>query len=248
MGIVRFSCPVDLVAALAEASGIDVAVETGTFKGEGARLLRQVVSRVWTIEMSESLHRRAVERFGRDPGLHFVLGDSATALRRLAEEIHEPVIFWLDAHGGMTQQLSGDVFNPGGVAHQCPVLDELAGVHRFPSAAESCVLIDDARAFLGPLPQLNSSAWPSLTNIIDALRPDVERYITILDDVVIAVPPTLRPVVDRWWLSQVQDRDGRDGFEQALWEAYNPGTVAALRRLAKSVLPPRLRRAFDRYR
>jgi hypothetical protein len=85
-------------------------------------------------------------------------------------------------------------------------------------------------------------------NIIDLLRADADRYVTILDDVVIAVPANLRPVVDEWWLKQVTDREGRDAHEQSLWEAYNPKPRAAARLLVKSVTPMFLRRVYARYR
>ena len=238
----------DLVRRLATATGIDTAIETGTFMGEGALLLREVVPQVWTIEIVDDLHQRAVARYGSRPGVHFLHGESSEVLRSLSSRIDQPAIFWLDAHGGMTRQLSGEVFNPLGESSQCPVLQELAAIRSFPAYSRSCLLIDDARAFLGPLPQHTQEVWPTLADLIDVLRADGDRYITILDDVVIAVPPELRGEVDQWWLEQVRDRDGRDGYEQTLWDAYNPTPTVALRRLIKSVVPRPVRRIFDRYR
>ncbi|MEX1007277.1 MAG: hypothetical protein WD271_05470 [Acidimicrobiia bacterium] len=58
------------------------------------------------------------------------------------------------------------------------------------------MLIDDARGFLGPLPQHRAADWPSLVDIVELLRSDDSRYITILDDVILAIPNKLRQVVD----------------------------------------------------
>jgi hypothetical protein len=236
------------VRDLAAASGIEAAVETGTFRAEGTLALRGAVSRVWTIELSDKLHAEAVDRHGDRSGITFMHGSSEEVLPRLVALIDEPVIFWLDAHGGMVDLSSNDVFDPAGEATQCPVISELQAVRQFRHAATSCILIDDARAFLGPLPQHRAGDWPTLLEIIDLLRLDGDRYITILDDVVIAVPMALRGVVERWWLEQIQDRDGRDGYAQNLWEAYNPTPFVAFRRLVKSLTPMSVRRVYDRRR
>lgn len=248
VGVVRFSCPPDLVRALAAASGIQAALETGTYRGEGALALREAVARVWTVELSDDLHRRAVARYGGRPGITFIQGSSEEVVPRLTALVDEPMIFWLDAHGGMVDLASNEVFSPAGEGTQCPVIAELKAIREFRHAGESCILIDDARAFLGPLPQHRASDWPSLLELIDLLRADCHRYITVLDDVVIAVPPALRDVVDKWWLDQVRQRDGRDGYQQTLWEAYNPSPAVALRRLVKSLTPMSVRRFYDRHR
>lgn len=248
MGAVRFSCPSELVGRLSAAGGIDAAVETGTFRAEGTLALRSVVSRVWTIELSERLYSRAVGRYGRRAGITFLHGSSSEELQKLAATVDEPVIFWLDAHGGMVDGASDAVFNPAGDAPQCPIMAELNAVRRFRCAESSCVLIDDARAFLGPLPHHRGRDWPSLLELLDALRAGSNRHITILDDVVIAVPMVLRGIVDRWWLDQLEARAGRGGEEQKLWEAYNPSPRVAARRLVKSLIPKPVRRVYDRHR
>ena len=110
------------------------------------------------------------------------------------------------------------------------------------------MLIDDARCFLGPLPNMRPGDWPTLPEIVDMLRAGADRYVTILDDVIIAVPPALREVVDQWWLATVTSREGRDGSSQKLWEAYNPKPSVAMRRLVKSLMPARARQLYQRVR
>jgi len=248
VGGVRFSCPVDLVRALATAGGIDVAIETGTFRAEGTLALREAVNRVWSVELSDELHRRAVARHGGRDGITFLQGSSDKVLPELVTTLDEPVIFWLDAHGGMVDMRTNEVFNPADEATQCPLVAELQAVRTFPHAASSCILIDDARAFSGPLPGHRPEDWPGLLEILDLIRLDPEPYVTILDDVIISVPAALRPVVDRWWFGQIEARDGRDGHQQNLWEAYNPTPGVAVRRLVKSLTPTPVRQLYDRYK
>lgn len=247
MGVVRFSFPKELVKDLRAAASLHAAVETGTYQAEGTLALRDVVSQVWTIELSDEHYERAVSRHGDRAGITFLHGSSADLLPPLLRDLDQPVMFWLDAHCGMVDVSTGDVFDFGDLP-QCPLIAELEAIRGFRYAAASCVLIDDARAFLGPLPHYRASDWPSLLEIIDLLRDRCDRHITVLDDVIIAVPTALKGVVDSWWLGQVCDRQGRDGYLQNMWEAYNPTPVVALRRLVKSLTPPPLRRAYHRHR
>jgi hypothetical protein len=248
LGGVRFSCPEDLLKALADASGIDAAIETGTYKAEGALALREAVGRVWSVELDGELYSRAVSRHGARPGITFVHGSSDKALPELLSALDEPAILWLDAHGGMVSPATDEVFNPAEEATQCPVIGELNALRGFSHAAGSCVLIDDARAFLGPLPGQRRGDWPTLLEILDLLRNEPDPYVTILDDVIISVPSALRPIVNRWWLDQIQDRQGRDGQAHNIWEAHNPTPMIAARRLVKSLTPAPVRRIYDRYR
>lgn len=156
MGDVRFSCPPDLVHALAVAGGIDAAIETGTYKAEGTLILRAAVSRVWSIELDERLHTRAVERHGSRPGVTFLRGSSEDVLREVVLSVDEPVIFWLDAHGGMIDNLSSRVFDPVGDATQCPLIAELVSHPRLPSS-RVVVRADRRRAGFPRTPPSTSS-------------------------------------------------------------------------------------------
>lgn len=245
MGEARFSCPPELIRALARNAGIDAAIETGTFRAEGTLILSEAVKRVWTIELDKHLYDRAIARHRSRDGITFLLGSSDEVLRSLATEVDEPVIFWLDAHGGMADHLNSRPSSPAADATKCPLVGELQAVREFTCVTSSCVLIDDARLFLGPRTRIAN--WPSLLDIIDLLRLDDDRYITILDDIIMAVPKELRSVIDEWWLQQTSDREGRSAHEQQMWEAYNPTPRNAARLLVKSVTPMVLRRAYERH-
>lgn len=230
----------ELARRLVEAGGFTGAVETGTFHAHGAMAIRDLVPRVWTIELSETFHSRAVDRYGKLDGMTFLQGESSQVLRELSEDMKdEPLLFWLDAHGGT------DLFDIPDSEGQCPLLGELAAIQQFPQAINSCILIDDARFFLGPVagPHICQRAqdWPTLVDVIDALRVDGDRYITILDDVIICVPSTMRPIVDDWWIELSTQRRGDEAFEYLFHQAVSPTPALAAKRLVKSLAPARFK-------
>ena len=80
--------------------GISTIVETGTCRGVGTEVMAQKFERVYTIELDETLHGETKARLtaaGYD-NITFVQGDSGERLRELVAEIHEPCVFFLDAH------------------------------------------------------------------------------------------------------------------------------------------------------
>lgn len=80
------------------AAAITVAVETGTFEGATARLLKQRFPIVHTIELQPERWRRCVEEYART-GIQFHLGDSSEHVAALAAAYADtPVCWYLDAH------------------------------------------------------------------------------------------------------------------------------------------------------
>lgn len=140
----------------------NIAVETGTCRGNGTRKLAEHFARVITVELSAELSKLAEDRFPealRDR-VEFRQGNSAVLLREFLPMLSsdEPVFFFLDAHwsgddsvdwrqsrwqgyGLNTAHLGKPGAQPRG-QEQCPLAEELAEI------AESCagpayVLIDD---------------------------------------------------------------------------------------------------------
>ena len=62
--------------------------------------------------------------------------------------------------------------------------------------------------------------WPTFVELVDALGRD--RYVTALDDVVIAVPRDLRPVVDDWWRGKLEARDGQEAHAFLIGRLMDP--------------------------
>ena len=66
--------------------------------------------------------------------------------------------------------------------------------------------------------------WPTFLEVADALGRD--RYVTVLDDVVIGVPTELRPVVDDWWRGKLLERDGLEAHPYLIGKLMDPKWVA----------------------
>jgi len=223
MGSVTFSIPFDLATALIKAEGLRYGVETGTYLGSSALMLSEVLDEVWSVELKPEILEQARERTAHRPNIHLVEGYSPEVLPGIREQVPGPALYWLDGHGG--------TFGANDVpAHikECPVLDELEVIAKHPHAERSVILIDDARAFLGPLLH-HRPDWPTFVEVADALGRD--RHVTILDDVIIAVPKDLRPVVDGWWTGKLEERDGLDAHPYLIKKLMDPEWVEEFKTL-----------------
>src|SRR5689334_902895 len=100
MGSVTFSIPIDLAAALIDASGVRYAVETGTYLGDSARQLDDLVDEVWTVELVPAILVQAAERLADRPTVHLVEGYSPEVLPGVLAQVPGPALYWLDGHGG----------------------------------------------------------------------------------------------------------------------------------------------------
>jgi hypothetical protein len=200
--------PTELAAALRAELELARAIETGTYRGGSARLLADVFPAVMTIELSPELYADAVESLADVPAVRCLQGDSAEVLREIVDPA-VPTLYWLDGHwsGGPT----------AGAGHECPVLDEVERIGK--GHADDCLLIDDARLFVAsPPPPHDPAQWPSLVELFDAIRASRPgAHVTIVADVVIAVPERAKAVVDRYahsvlspeWVGDQGEEDDR---------------------------------------
>lgn len=126
---------------LNSAFNLDVFVETGTYLGDSAIVASETFKQVHTIELSDNLYQRAIERFKDNPKIRCYLGDSADVMRKLVPALSGRVLFWLDGHysGGITSSGKGNT----------PILSELEAIGLLPSK-EAVILIDDLRLFQYP--------------------------------------------------------------------------------------------------
>ncbi len=194
MGGVQFRVPLRLCRMLKDELGLRSAIETGTYLGDSAAALGGVFDEVWSIELSEEFFEAARMSHAR-PGLHFVQGRSEQVLPDLLRGVDGPALFWLDGHWSAGETAGEEL--------ECPVMHELAAIDAWPAAKDSAVLIDDARYFLGPPPPPHEpSAWPTFLEVLDALRRDYDRFVTVLEDVIIAGPTSTQPLVGRYWLER----------------------------------------------
>jgi hypothetical protein len=178
-----------LAGDLARLANVRRAVETGTYRGGTTRKLAGLFPSVVTIEISEKLHREAVERLKDLPGVDARHGHSAQVLTdvRLSEA---PTLYYLDGHwsAGST----------GGEEDQCPVLGEIAAIG--PGHPDDFLIIDDARLFTSaPEAPMDPAKWPTLTEVFDALRAQrPEHLVTVLNDQIISYSPRVQPAIDAY--------------------------------------------------
>ncbi|TMK39895.1 MAG: class I SAM-dependent methyltransferase [Actinobacteria bacterium] len=165
------------------------AVETGTFGGDGTRVLAAAFPTVLTIELSPELHERAKAKLADLDGVAVLCGNSTELLSKVVDA-QVPTLYYLDGHW------SGE--GTAGAEQQCPVMDELELIAA--GHPDDCVLIDDARLFCSaPPPPYDPRQWPTLVQVFDALRAARPGcHVTVLDDQVIATPRAAKPVVDRY--------------------------------------------------
>jgi len=119
--------------------GAEVAVETGTYRGDTTAFLARHFREIHTIEVVPALAALARERFHASSGIKVWDGDSSDVLHTLLPQIKGAVLFYLDGHD------SGGITGKGLKA--CPVRDELEIIFGSLSSEKMAVVIDDARLF-----------------------------------------------------------------------------------------------------
>jgi hypothetical protein len=154
--------------------GIDIIVETGTYKGDTVAKAREVFKEIYSVELDEELFKQAEAKFSCFKNIHIVKGDSAQVLPEIINGLSAPAIFWLDAHysGGITA---------GNVEH-CPILDEITAILS-QDKFNHLILIDDAHLFNG------QNGYPELQlldNFIKQRRP--QWKVKIKDNIIRIYP------------------------------------------------------------
>jgi hypothetical protein len=129
-----------IVKQYAHRNSINVFVESGTYRGDMVRAIRDDFSKIYSIELSPTLANLAKKRFKDNPNVVIKMGNSADALSEILPQIDEPCIFWLDAHwsGGVT----------GKANLHTPIRKELDCILNHPISSH-VILVDDARCFNG---------------------------------------------------------------------------------------------------
>lgn len=180
MGLIRMGPPTELIAKLAIEFSIPNLVETGTYYGGTAVWASQYFKNVSTIEYSKDLYEEAVGNFNHISNIEFIFGDSRSELTKLLARLEGGSIFWLDAHwsGGSTY----------GENDECPLIEEIEIINSY--KFDSFIFIDDARLFTSPPYHPHKiEQWPNFTTVVDALKSvSNDKYIVIIEDVIIAVP------------------------------------------------------------
>jgi hypothetical protein len=190
MGYLTFSMPREIVLEFQKAGNFQNFVETGTFRGGTCFWAAQHFKRVATIEIDPVVSRQTSSRPDCPKNIDFYIGNSKDIIKEVVESLDGRAIYWLDGHWCNTSEF--------GKEGECPLMDELNAISH---KKNDLIFIDDARAFLGPLPPPhNSESWPRIDEIIVFLKnkfPD--NLVTIADDVIYCIPSDLIHVFDNNW-------------------------------------------------
>jgi hypothetical protein len=164
------------IAAYAAESGATVLVETGTYLGDMVEAQKNRFSKIYSIELSERLHKKAQKRFRGNETIILLQGDSSVRIAEVVVELNTPAIFWLDGHysGGITAKAE----------KECPVPEELHAI--FNSPVDHIILIDDARLFNG------THDYPTIEQIKEIIQQHKKNYFIENKDDIIRLTPYKR--------------------------------------------------------
>ncbi|GHU83037.1 hypothetical protein FACS189415_4560 [Bacteroidia bacterium] len=146
-----------------------VFVEIGTFMGDMVYAEQRRFKQIYSIELDEALHEKAVKRFKGKSHIHILQGDSGKVLKDIVPRLKEKAIFWLDGHysGGITAKAD----------KECPIIEELDAILK--SDYQHVILIDDAICFNGTH---DYPTIPDLTANVHRLNPQYK--VQVYNDII----------------------------------------------------------------
>jgi hypothetical protein len=138
-----------------ERFGLKILVETGTYYGDMVEAMKEVFDRIYSIELSNDLHKQAKMRFKRADNIELIHGNSGTELQRIMDKINQPTLFWLDAHYSAGATARGE--------KDSPIYEELGHILNAFDGGH-VIIVDDARYF-GTDP-----AYPSIEKLSEFVQ------------------------------------------------------------------------------
>jgi hypothetical protein len=149
-------------------------VETGTYLGDMVEAMQPYFDRIYSIELSKNLYKKASKRFKGIDNINLICGDSGIELKRIMNEINEPTLFWLDGHysAGITARGEKDT----------PIYEELNHILSAKNKGH-VIIIDDARCFG------TESTYPTVEKLCDFIKSKRSNLnITVQDDSIRITP------------------------------------------------------------
>ena len=156
-----------------------VFIETGTYYGDTVAAVKDKYASVFSIEVDETLYKKACQRFAADQNIHIVHGDCAIELQTILAMLHEPAVFWLDGHYSGGETGKGEI--------EDPILISLKQIAAHP-VKEHVVFVDDARTFDG------REGRPDISEVFICLKQINSRYIIRVQSDIIVVTTDPLPV------------------------------------------------------
>lgn len=168
-----------LINALRKRTGATSLIETGTYLGVTTERASRIFDRVYTIELDETLARRAKGLFSHNPRVEVIQGDALKQLSPLLgrSDVDNAILF-LDGH------YSRGITACGGVPE--PACEEVEVVARY-KAKVRAIVIDDFRTF-GTVDD-----FPTKSEVLRSVErnfPESEYFVQVHLDQVIIVANT----------------------------------------------------------
>jgi hypothetical protein len=140
---------------------INILIETGTYLGDMVEAQRNNFSKIISIEISESLQKKATKRFSKYKHIKILHGDSSNILPVIMKDIQKPAIFWLDGHysAGITEKGQ----------KECPIFEEIDAILN-ENHFKHILLVDDARCFIG------KNDYPTIEELTDYIKAKNNKY------------------------------------------------------------------------
>lgn len=156
----------DIIAHYQAKFNTPIMVETGTYLGDMVEAQKHRFSKVYSIELSNELFKKATDRFRNDKNITILEGDSGKVLHNLIGKIDKPALFWLDGHYSAGFTAKGE--------KECPIYEELDAILK-DKESKHVLLIDDARLFVG------KNDYPTIEELKSYIQSRIPSYKMELD-------------------------------------------------------------------
>ena len=162
-----------ILHSLLDRSGIDLFIETGTFKGDTLAEMADRGLRAISIELSDLYFAKAKARFAGQANIELHHGDSGEVLPRIVATLTKPALFWLDGH-----------FSAGDTAHgslAAPLHAEIETILSSPVKGH-IIAIDDAHEFTG------HDGYPELGRFLTSILEDGRYEARVHTNIILLEP------------------------------------------------------------
>lgn len=165
---------IQAISKFAEGFKTKILIETGTYLGETISQTKDYFQKIYSIELSPALAKKAEKLFRKDKKINIIQGDSSVKLPLILKTIKKPCLFWLDAHysGGITAKGNKET----------PIVKEIKAILNH-KVKKHVILIDDARCFNG------KNDYPKFSEIKKLVNKSLKNYNVIIETDIIRIHP-----------------------------------------------------------
>lgn len=203
----------DFLKQLKRFFDIEAFIETGTYLGDTCKIASTIFNQVHSIELDNQLYLNALNLFKHNNKIHIHLGNSKDVLPNILNNIHNKILFFLDAHWSEGITAKGPEITP--------ILPELK-IIKESKIKDAVILVDDIRYFQENdiiQKEYNKTesifGYPTLTDLKQHILDINKDYeIVIFGDILLAFIPnckvTISPVLQALTISRFNDVNSTD--------------------------------------